>query len=257
MIFDDNDFTMGRYERLCNAIASSRYTNMTFAEYFSRSPREDRVIILRHDVDESSRFARDMAKTEAGYGLRSTYYFRMKKGIFVPEDMECIASLGHEIGYHYETMDKCHGDVDKAAEMFRHELAEMRGSFDIRTVCMHGNPLTRYDNKGIWDKISLSDLGLLAEPYLSLDYSRFAYYSDSGRSWRPGENKVKDIIKQDAPVIRDSNELIRLIEKKKLSDLCILTHPERWNIAFTDYARRYTMDQAFIAGKKVIKAVRR
>ena len=41
-----------------------------------------------------------------------------------------IASLGHEIGYHYEDMTICNGDIDKAFEHFKtvnlDEISEVR-----------------------------------------------------------------------------------------------------------------------------------
>ncbi|MBL6729986.1 MAG: hypothetical protein ISP74_03675 [Bacteroidia bacterium] len=37
-----------------------------------------------------------------------------------------IASMGHEIGYHYEDMDFAKGDVDKAYELAKKHLAQLR-----------------------------------------------------------------------------------------------------------------------------------
>lgn len=259
MIIGDVDFSLSRYEKLCKAIEASRYDNMTIREYLEKYPGHYGVLLMRHDVDRDVRYALDIARIEHEHGIKATYYFRPIKTVFIPEAIERIASWGHEVGYHYDTLDKCGGDVDRAALLFHEELSEFRRYFDVKTVCMHGNPLTRYDNRDIWKKYRLTDFGLLGEPYLSLDYDRFKYYSDSGRNWNPGKNKVKDTInsKKEFLAIRDSNGLIDILGTSYPSNLCILTHPERWNKKLSGYVRRYLVDHTINAGKAVIMKVRR
>ena len=85
------------------------------------------LLILRHDVDEDCRYALDLALIEQRYNLKSTYYFRLKKRTYVPAVIDKIADCNHEIGYHYETVDKCRGDIDAAAGQFRNELIRPAG----------------------------------------------------------------------------------------------------------------------------------
>ena len=116
---------------------------------------------MRHDVDENARRALDMARVEHRYGIQATYYFRMKNKVYVPDIIDQIASYHHEIGYLYETLDKTNGDMEKAIMLFAVELAMLRERYDIKTVCMHGNPLTEYDNKKIWENCKLAKFNLL------------------------------------------------------------------------------------------------
>ena len=251
---NNRDFTLKKYEELCEAISNSRYTNVTLREYLENKSVSGSVILIRHDVDENARFALDMAKVEANYGIKATYYFRTKKNVFVPAIIDSIASYHHEIGYHYETLDKVKGDVDLAIRLFSSELTMFREKYDVKTVCMHGNPLSKFDNRTIWEKCSLSDFGLLGEPYLSLDYDHFAYFSDSGRTWDPNKNKIKDTIDKSTSYdhVNNTDDLIRLIKQGKLNDICILTHPERWPKTALDYYYRYCVDLLYNLGKWVL-----
>lgn len=256
---NSRDFTLKKYEELCEAISSSGYTNVTIAEYLDKKNREEPIILIRHDVDENIRFALDMAEAESDCGIKATYYFRTRKNVYVPAVIDKIASYHHEIGYHYETLDKAKGDMDLAIRLFSEELALFRERYDVKTVCMHGNPLSRYDNRAIWEKCRLGDFDLLGEPYLSLDYDRFAYFSDSGRTWDMNKNKIKDVVEKSSPSesIRNSDDLINLIREGGLRDICILTHPERWPRTDLDYCYRYCVDLMYNLGKWVLVRTRR
>lgn len=258
-MLNNRDFTLKKYEELCEAISTSRYTTMTLGGYLENTSISDPIILLRHDIDENIRFALDMAEVEADYGIKATYYFRTKKNVYVPDTIDTIASYHHEIGYHYETLDTARGDIDLAIRLFSDELAMFRERYDIRTVCMHGNPLSKYDNRTIWERCRPSDFGLLGEPYLSLDYDQFAYFSDSGRTWDINKNKIKDTIdKSDSDVcVHSSDDLINLIKLGNLRDICILTHPERWPRSDLDYCYRYGVDLMYNLGKWVIIKTRR
>jgi len=256
----NRDFTLRKYEELCEAIGSSGYTNMTIAEYLKDESKIDSVILIRHDVDENIRFALDMAEVESDYGIKATYYFRTRKSVYIPEIIDTIASYHHEVGYHYETLDTARGDIDLAIRLFSEELAMFRERYDVKTACMHGNPLSKYDNRTIWGKCSPDDFGLLGEPYLSLDYDQFAYFSDSGRTWDINKNKIKDTIERSRPHhgrVRNSDDLMNLIKQGNLHDICILTHPERWPRTNLDYCYRYCVDLMYNLGKWILVRTRK
>ncbi len=253
-MLNNRDFTLNKYKKLCEAISNSGYENITIAEYLKHKSVSNKVILVRHDVDENARFALDMAEVESDYGIKATYYFRTRKRVFIPEIMDKIASYHHEIGYHYETLDKARGDIGSAIRLFSDELAAFRERYDVKTVCMHGNPLSKHDNRTIWKKCRLSDFGLLGEPYISLDYDRFAYFSDSGRTWDINKNKIKDTIERSHPsdCVHNSDELINLIKRGNLRDICILAHPERWPKTDRDYCCRYFVDLMYNLGKWIL-----
>jgi len=224
-----HDFTQSIYKELCQKIISSDYKTLTVNDYL-KNEKSDKSIILRHDVDRKPNRAKEMAQIEHEYGIRSTYYFRTVKEVFQPGIIKEIASLGHEIGFHYEVLDKAKGDVKKAIEIFERELMELREVADVTTICMHGNPLTSWVNRDIWKEYDFKDYGIIGEAYLSIDYSKVSYFSDTGRAWNSSKHSVKDIVQANpySGKIGSTSELIELIKNGSQKNICILTHPNRW-----------------------------
>ncbi len=183
------DYTVEKYRELCGAIKGN-YESLTFEEYLNNLNFKNNFIILRHDVDRMPGNALKTAESETEFNLKSTYYFRTNKAVFRKEIIEEIASLGHEIGYHYECMDKAKGDYEKAIRIFKNDLEKFREIYDVKTICMHGNPLTKYDNRDLWKKYDYREFGISGEAYLSLGKD-IAYFSDTGRNWG-NKYKVKD-----------------------------------------------------------------
>lgn len=252
---------MGKYVKLCKSIADSRYIVVMLREYLQDSNKDCQFLIMRHDIDQSCKYALDVASVEHKYGIKATYYFRAQRRTYIPDVIDRIASLGHEIGYHYETLDKCKGSIESAKALFLKELADFRKKYDIKTVCAHGNPLTKYDNKDIWNSLRLSDLGLLGEAFLTLDYNKFAYFSDSGRTWQnnkaqkmPGKDSVQTAFNNIQA--KSTDDIIRIVKEGTLPNICILTHPERWSKDMISFAGRYALDMAFSWGKAAISLYR-
>lgn len=231
----DFDFTLTKYKELCQVIVSSEYTPLTVHEYLTQEYL-DKCIILRHDVDRVAKRALDMARLEHEYNIVSTYYFRHTEDVFHPEVIREIADMGHEIGFHYEVMDKAKGDTEKAIDIFKRELEELRNVADITTVCMHGNPLASWSNRDLWNKYDLKDFGIIGEPYLSLDYNKIMYLTDTGRTWADLNIRVKDVVDtSDRSAnfrfhgkIASTDDVIKLIQAEDVPQICILAHPNRW-----------------------------
>ncbi len=56
----------------------------------------------------------------------------------------------------------------------------------VSTVCMHGSPLSRVSNLDLWKKYDYRGLGIIAEPYLDIDFDEVFYLTDTGRRWDGG-----------------------------------------------------------------------
>ncbi|AKB71764.1 Polysaccharide deacetylase [Methanosarcina mazei C16] len=231
------DFTLKKYENLLQAIKKTNYSTCTVYDFLKNNP--ENCIILRHDVDRAITRNLAMAKLEHSYGIKSTYYFRHIKETFKPEIIRQMAKMGHEIGFHYEVMDKANGDPERAIEIFRKELEDLRkvteNVTEINTVCMHGNPLKPWSNRDLWKKYDFRDFGILGEPYLSIDYNKVFYLTDTGRTWADLKIRVKDTIdkpganaKVDPGSISSTDDVIRLIRTEEISRICLLVHPNRW-----------------------------
>ncbi|OPY37235.1 MAG: hypothetical protein A4E34_00028 [Methanoregula sp. PtaU1.Bin006] len=219
------DFTFLLYRHLCRALLE-RHVPVTVAEFIRMHP--DNAAIIRHDVDKKPQNALIMAGIEKSLGLSSTYYFRTVPESFNEDIIKQISDMGHEIGYHYEVLDKAKGDPHTAIELFRQELEKF--PCKIETICMHGNPVTPWDNRHLWLYYDYKRFGLTGEAYLSLDFSKIEYFSDTGRSWND-RYSVKDLTSRngnDRKRIAGTPDLIDLV--KNTSDtICIVTHPQRWN----------------------------
>lgn len=218
----------------------------------------ERLVLLRHDVENDPAHAARMAGLEADAGLRASYFFRAKRGRYTPETLRRISGLGHEIGYHYESVSQAWGDVPRALELFALGLAELRAHASVRVASMHGSPLYPWDNRAIWSGARPADFGLLGETYLDIDYARLAYYTDTGRSWHPTRFNIRDrTAVLPLHVFDTTDELLALLENGGLQRLCLLTHPERWSASFGGWCLRGVRDGLENATKLAIARVYR
>ncbi len=62
----------------------------------------------------------------------------------------------------------------------------------VKTICMHGSPLSKYDNKELWEKYDYRDYGIIGEPYFDINFNEVFYLSDTGRSWNNSDANVRD-----------------------------------------------------------------
>jgi hypothetical protein len=253
------DFTFEIYDRLLEAGLGADYEHITVREYLSRNSLPEQFVIHRHDVDRKPENALQMARLEADHGISATYYFRTIDKTFQSDLIRNIERLGHEIGYHYEDLDWADGDVEEAHNSFETHLGRLREHAPVDTVCMHGNPLTSYDNRNMWNETrSVEEYGLLGEAYLSMDFVDVTYFSDTGRTWKDGRLKIKDNTIGDATkaVSADTTQdLISLLQRQAIPRVCLLSHPNRWADNSLEYIAEYMKDKAVNAVKHGLNLV--
>jgi len=253
------DFTGKIYENLCTLI-EKLYTPMTVQQYLQQGNAQATrpLAVIRHDVDRWPNRALRMARIEARFSIASTYYFRVVPFVFLPEIIREIAGLGHEIGYHYEVVSKARGNYEKAAELFARELERMRSIVPVHTVAMHGRPLSPFDNRTLWEHRTLAEFGLDGECYLSIDYDRILYLSDTGRNWQPGKNNIRDLVasRLDRPCLETTGELIEFLKENR-HDVCLLIHPNRWTDRLLPWLGEYLFDMGANLVKKGIGRMRK
>ena len=254
------DFSITKYQKLCLALLRYGYATSTVASYLETPEQEKNIMVIRHDVDRKPRHALLMAQVEHKFGIKSTYYFRFNRKVFRPGIIREIAELEHEIGYHYETLDKAMGDHKAAVDIFKQELDEFKKVADIKTICMHGNPLTNWDNRDLWSRYDFHDFGLIGEAYLS--FKDMTYLSDTGRTWG-NKYKIKDkIYPADCDAIhnngrkntyKSTDDIIKLIETKQLSYGYLLVHPERWSNSLNSWVISLATDTGVNLVKRLIQ----
>ena len=171
------DFTLKTYRSLLSALEQSGYAFRTFEEFLS-VPAGGKVVVLRHDIDKRPENALRMAQMEHASGIKASYYIRVVKGTWNEEIIERIVALGHEVSYHYEDLTITKGNYEKAFEHFKVHLAEIRRFYPAKTVCMHGSPLSRWDNRKLWEKYNYREAGIIGEPYFDVDYTDIFFGDD-------------------------------------------------------------------------------
>jgi hypothetical protein len=228
------DFTIDQFRLLLATLLEKKYSFKTFEQFIC--DKEDMGIVLRHDVDQLPGNSLKFAEIEAKMGIQGSYYFRA-----VPESwdefmIKEIAALGHEVGYHYETMDTASGNIDLAWDQFRFHLEELRKLVVVSTICMHGSPRSKYDNKELWTKYDYKSLGLIGEPYYDINFDQVFYLTDTGRRWDGWKTSVRDKVPQQIDwihqglVFHSTQDIISSINGGKFPNMVMFTcHPQRWH----------------------------
>ena len=223
------DFTVYAYKELLDALISADYEFQTFRDYL-KNPLE-KVVILRHDVDKKPGNSLRFAEIEHEKGLKASYFFRVVPESLHEDKLLAISKLGHEIGYHYEDMDPAKGDPKKAIRSFEENLKKLKKLAPIHTICMHGSPLSKYDNKELWQHYDYHVYGIIGEPYFDLDYSKIFYITDTGRKWNNRDASIRDKVESPFEIeVRSTQHFIELIKAGQMPEkMMINTHPQRWN----------------------------
>lgn len=235
------DFTLEKYRELLNALKG--YGEVT----------------LRHDVDRLPQNSLKMAQLEHEAGWKAVYYFRA-----VPESWDesvilAIAALGHDIGYHYESLATCHGDREAAYRNFCDNLEKLRRLVPVTTISMHGSPTSQWDSRDLWKHYDYHVLGIETEPYLDTDFSKVFYLTDTGRRWDGFKVSVRDKIPEyqeqwirQGLVYHATDDIIKAVGEGTFPrSVMITTHPQRW----TDNMGQWLLELVSQAVKNVAKRV--
>jgi len=253
------DFTLKSYEKYIHAIQNSYPRILRFDEFFSSDPRPDTFCLIRHDVDRRPNKALQMAQLENQMGIRATYYFRAKKHVFKSRIIQEISNLGHEVGYHYESLSDTKGHLPRALKDFEFHLDRFRKIVPVKTVSMHGRPLKPYDNRDLWRNAQNHDLlvgkySIYGEVYLDLDYRNVAYLNNTGRNWTSDRSNIRDQTKYGIRLSFNSgDEVLNYLSTTPDPRMVFQIHPERWAANMIDYHFSLGFDTLANLAKYVVK----
>lgn len=255
------DFSLTTFANLIEKPQANGFSFLTFADFIEKNIKDDptcKCILLRHDVDLKPQNSLATAIIENKLGIMGSYYFRMVPESFNVEIIKQIADLGHEVGYHYETMDtvnekfrnnnlKFKNDeerIDEAYKLFCENLEAFRKISPIKTICMHGSPKSAFDNRDIWKKYDYKQLGIIGEPYFDVDFDKFFYLTDTGRCWNGYKYSVRDKMAQQdhwikqGLVFKTTNDIIKAIKADRLPLQTMITvHPQRWTNNYFEWSK--------------------
>lgn len=243
------DFRLKSLDLLIERLKSEDYKFIRFREF--KGVDYERVVILRHDVDLLPGNSLSTARLENSLGVTGSYYFRTIPETFKPEIIQEIADLGHEVGYHYEDVDLVinnykliinnYEDKERLLELayksFCENLEKIRKIVPVETVCMHGSPRAKYDNKMIWEKYDYKELGITGEPYFDVDWNVFGYLTDTGRRWNGDKYSIRDKVDSKYKFdFKRTDDVVRNVDK--LPDRMMITvHPQRWTDEFFPWGK--------------------
>jgi hypothetical protein len=240
------DFTLAKYDELCRTLVETGYTPLTIATYLERKAGAlpASFVLLRHDVETSSGHAVGMAEVEAGHRFAATYFLRARGGAFPAGAIARLRALGHDIGYHYDTLARARGDVPRALQLFAQDLEALRRHGPVRLASMHGSPLFPWDNRDLWRAARPADFGIDGEVYADIDYADVRYFSDTGRTWHPTRHNLRDHVGV-APecAIDTTEELMALLRSRRFPRICLLAHPDRWSASVVAWTMRAGRDR--------------
>jgi hypothetical protein len=252
------DFTLKAYAGIIDQAQSSGYKPLRVKDWmsgeFSAAPA---VVVLRHDVDRRPENALAMAELELSRGALATYYFRCVGSAFNPGIIRKIAAMGHEIGYHYEDFHLANYDPAKAWLLFEKHLASLREIAPIETIAMHGSPLAKFNNMEIWKHHSFESSGV-KDCILSVDWSDFVFFTDTGRSFDATLTNLRDTIGgKHASGVATSVDVAAYLAKEKPRHVQVNIHPERWSDAIWPWVRQLATDRATNTAKLILRMLPR
>ncbi len=225
-------FIYSYWDELCQELSENFYTIK--AEEILNNLETEKWLVVKHDVETDVLKALTLARIENKYGIKATYYIQadlLKNNV---EYLKEIASLGHEIAYHYDVLDACNGDYKKAISEFKYYIDEFsKFGFEIKTVCPHGNPIKNRDgwssNKDFFrnekvNKLFPNILDIVVHLPNKLK-GTYTYISDAGYTFK----KISNIYDNDKTYMDDIELGENIIQTIKDSNHIILsTHPHRW-----------------------------
>lgn len=215
---------------------------------------------MRHDVDRKPESALKMAILENKLKIRASYYFRIVKESFNEFIIRKIAEMNHEIGYHYENLTTCGGNLQLAIDDFRLYLEKLRKFYPVKTICMHGSPLSRIDNRDLWKVYNYRNYGIIGEPYFDIDFNEVFYLTDTGRRWDGEDVAIRDKVKSKKnkgkskwPSYHSTPDIIQAVEKGNFPDKAmIVIHPQRWTDEPIPWLKELIWQNSKNIGKKIL-----
>lgn len=217
-------------------------------------------IMLRHDVDKKPRNSLKTAVIERDMGWKTVYYFRSVPESWNESIIREISAMGHEIGYHYESLATCKGNLEVAYCDFCDNLEKLRKLVPVTSICMHGSPTSRWDSRELWKHYNYHTLGIAFEPYLDTDFSQVFYLTDTGRRWDGFNTSVRDKIPEFQEqwvkmgwTYHSTDDIINAVKNGSFpKKAMITTHPQRWTDSKTAWLREWAMQSAKNMVKKMM-----
>ena len=252
-----SDFTTKKYRGFLEHLKHINFPIYTINDWIKTEPKKG--IILRHDVDRNPNQSIKIAKIASDLDVKGTFNFRVLKNQVDEKAVTLISKLGHEIGYHYEDLSIAKGNMDLAIELFHKKLELLRKFTEVKTATMHGRPLSRFDNRKIWEFANVNQFNLSGEAYISIDYKKLYYITDTGRTWAETNANLRDSAMNSIPIpgtIKSTEDIKNFIDSNREASIAIVFHPERWSSNYFELFLQTFIDFLSSTIKKILRFFR-
>lgn len=200
----DMDFTYDSYRRLVQLLGQKHYKFVRYDDCHDNG----KIVIMRHDVDNSLDKALELAEIENSEGITSTYFILLSTDFYNIASKQSlrkinkITDLGHDIGLHFDEV-KYENSGTNLVEAIKKEFEIMQ---NITGIPMNAVSMHRPSKQTLEADYRIDGI---INSYSKEFFVEFKYLSDSRRRWR--EN------------------VCEIIEKEQFNRLHILTHPFWYN----------------------------
>lgn len=195
------EFLYSNYKRMLKEINDQKYKIMLYNE----AHNEEKICILRHDIDFDIKKACEMAQIEYDMGIKSTYFVLVSTdfyNVFSKESSELLAKimeLGHEIGLHFDEQRYLIETIDDIKKFVEYEIQILSNALNkkVEVISMHRPSQMFLENEVDFEEVINS--------YSSYFFKEMKYVSDSRMNWR--------------------EDVFKVINSNSHDKLHILTHP--------------------------------
>lgn len=246
-------FRLTEYKKLLENLAEFGRPFRTVESFLSAPDKKS--IVLRHDVDRMVKRSVAMARLEHENNIAASYYFRYRNGLPKNALLE-INAMGHEVGFHYETLSDAKGEPHIALDMFLEQLDKFRLIADCQTICAHGRPLSRWFSGDMAGTFLVAANKLIGDASESMPSDMLIYLTDTGGKWNHPTVNLRDRVGDMQAGINPLNKksLSRILEEEK--SLYVSTHPERWCNNSIDLAAQSSLDIVANLIKRLLRKTR-
>ncbi|MGD8189309.1 hypothetical protein ACQCN2_04830 [Brevibacillus ginsengisoli] len=175
--------TTAHYRAILRKFTQEGFSFIDYHEATSRMNEKKKVVLLRHDIDQSVNYAHKMACLEAEEGAKSTYFVWLSSPFYnvwnkqVLDRLKEIKKMGHQLGLHFE-MNENSLSEEALSNLICNEVQCLSRAID--------EPVTVFSFHRPSEFLLKSNLQIdgLINAYGQLYMKEFKYLSDSNHCWR-------------------------------------------------------------------------
>lgn len=186
-------FSYEHYRNSIQRYLDANYNALRFTEY-KNTLKSSKTLILRHDIDKSTKKALEIAEIEATLGVVANYYVRLHSDYYNPfgfqsyDRIKQIIDLGHHVSLHSEALDIATVFQEDPIAVYEREVNIFEKIFNVtvRDYAPHQTHQSR--NVETWDSFEDSIRKKFGHRNVYEVYrdKTWKYLSDSGGYWREG-----------------------------------------------------------------------